>query len=83
MVLQPTGALKALVAMPTMELLASLVEGDIPAYISMPGKPGHTNVRLHMNPTMAAPVRARDFVASIEAVVAAMEFGARTETDPL
>ena len=43
-VFQPTGGLEALLAMPAMELLGSLVSSDIATYISMPGKPGHTNV---------------------------------------
>ena len=82
-VLQPTGGLEALLAMPGMELLGSLVSNGIPTYISMPGKPGHTNVMLQLNPALAAPVNARDLVVVAKAIVSALEFGSRTETDPL
>lgn len=82
-VLQPTGGLEALLAMPALELLGSFVSSDIPTYISMPGKPGHTNVKLHLNPELAAPVHDRDLVGVAKAIVSALEFGSRTETDPL
>lgn len=82
-VLQPTGGLEALLAMPAMELLGSLVSNDIPTYISMPVKLGHTNVMLHLNPALAAPVHDRDLVGVATAIVSALEFGSRTETDPL
>jgi hypothetical protein len=82
-VFQPTEGLEALLAMPVMELLGSLVASDIATYISMPGKPGHTNVMLHLNPALAAPVHARDLVGVAKAIVSALEFGYRTETDPL
>ena len=82
-VFQPTGGLEALLAMPAMELLGSLVSSDIATYISMPGKPGHTNVMLHVNPALAAPVQARDLVGVAKAIVSALEFGSRTPTDPL
>jgi hypothetical protein len=82
-VLQPTGGLEVLLAMPAMELLGSLVSSDIATYISMPGKPGYTNVMLHLNPALAAPVHARDLVGVAQAIVSALEFGSRTPTDPL
>ena len=71
-VFQPTGGLEALLAMPAMELLGSLVSSDIAIYVSMPGKPGHTNVMLHLNPALAAPVQARDLVGVAKAIVSAL-----------
>jgi hypothetical protein len=83
LVLQPLQSNESLLSEMSMKLIGACVEGGIAVYLSIPGKPGHTNVKLHLNAAMASAVSKRDLTLARQDIRNALHFGATCGSDPL
>jgi len=67
----------------TLELVGSLIENNMPVFISVPGKAGHCSAILEITQRLAPAVEARNLAEAQAAMRGAVEHALRLPTNPL
>lgn len=80
---QSLKSIKVFIHPELLRFVGSLVESGIPVFFVMPGKPGHTSVKLQLNEALTPGAKARSYDLMAAEVVKALEFGANFQSDPI